>query len=64
MEQDLVLLIVNGRQASDAIPEHEAHELAHMMADDLTEQGKECCIELVNVSQVMRDWARETAYLN
>jgi hypothetical protein len=64
MDNDLTIVIVNGQQVSDAIPEIEAHELAHMMADDLTEQGKECYIEMVNVSKVMRDWARETAYLN
>ena len=64
MDNDLTIVIVNGQQASDAIPEIEAHELAHMMADDLAEQGKECYIEMVNVSKVMRDWARETAYLN
>ena len=64
MDNDLMLVIVNGQQITDAIPEDEAHELAHMMADDLTEQGKECYIELVNVSKAKREWARETSYLN
>jgi len=64
MDNDLMLVVVNGQQVSDAIPASEAYQLADQMADDLTERGEAVYIELINVSMAKRDWAREVSYLN
>jgi hypothetical protein len=59
METKLMIVVVNGHQTSEPIPEAEARQMAYVLANNYHDNGHDPYIELVDYEIAKRQQAYE-----